>query len=176
LTQFNSVSLLLQKADGLVSFLDVRTLFDELIDEYGDDFCHYLSPESRIVHTSAFEVAVVKYLQGETLLAADEAALAPFEASTVQEIPFDADLVAAPADYAANAIRRLREQQQEQRKYIDIAKIPVTSNVVERFFSQVKLNMTYTRNCLHPKTLEIIMFLKLNASYKTKMVVQQAIG
>jgi hypothetical protein len=176
LTQFNSVSLLLQKADGIVSFLDVRTLFDELIDDYGDDFRHYLSTDSRIVHTSAFEVAVVKHLRGETLLAADEAALAPFEANTMQEVPFDANLAAVPADYAANAIRRLREQQQEQRKYIDIAKVPVTSNVVERFFSQVKLNMTYTRNCLHPKTLEIIMFLKMNASYKTKMVVQQAIG
>ena len=27
-------------------------------------------------------------------------------------------------------------------KYIDLSKIPITINVVERFFSQVKLNMT----------------------------------
>jgi len=33
--------------------------------------------------------------------------------------------------------------------------ILVTSNVVERFFSTVKSNLTPTRNRLHPATLEM---------------------
>ena len=44
-------------------------------------------------------------------------------------------------------------------------KLPLTSNIVERFFfSQVKLTLsTHLRYSMLPSTLEMIMFLKLNA-------------
>ena len=59
---------------------------------------------------------------------------------------------------------------------MDFKLIPITSNVVERFFSKVKLSMTTLQNALLPSTLENIMFLKINASLMSMMTVQKAIN
>jgi hypothetical protein len=53
--------------------------------------------------------------------------------------------------------------------------IPVTSNIVEWFFSQVKLNMMNLWNPLLPSTLEMIMFFKMNVTPMTMMTIQQAL-
>jgi hypothetical protein len=53
--------------------------------------------------------------------------------------------------------------------------LPVTNSIVEQFFSHVNLTSTYLHNCLQPSTLEIIMFLKLNAESMIKMTVQMAL-
>ena len=65
LEKFQSISLLLQKDDGLISLLDVRVMFDSLIRDYGDDFRKYLAPEAVIVNNPEFENAIVKYLKDE---------------------------------------------------------------------------------------------------------------
>ena len=61
------------------------------------------------------------------------------------------------------ALKNHRKRERENQLYYIYTKLlPVTSNVVKQFFSQVKLTYTYFQNCLQPSTLEIIMFLKLN--------------
>ena len=73
------------------------------------------------------------------------------------------------------ALTNHQKRERERHLYIDMKLLPVTSNIVERFFIQVKLILTYLRNSLQPTTLEIIMFLKMNAESMTKMTVQMAL-
>ena len=42
LKKFHSISLLLQKRDGVVNLADVQSLFDKQIADFGDDFKLYL--------------------------------------------------------------------------------------------------------------------------------------
>jgi hypothetical protein len=82
---------------------------------------------------------------------------------------------------ASYGIKALLEGHKQQRidsntTYMDLKLIPITSNVVERFFSYAKLNMTTLRNSLLPSTVGNIMFLKINASLMTMMTVQKAVN
>ena len=45
-------------------------------------------------------------------------------------------------NYGVDILNDGRKGRHMSTKYIDLSKIPITSNVVVRFFSQVKLNMT----------------------------------
>jgi hypothetical protein len=180
LNDFQSVSLELQKKDGAVTLLEVRVLFDCLIDTYGDAFMHYLSPTASIVNNPAFETAIVKLLRNEAPLNdSDKAQLSRFEVQNgnnehntatdgmEEEEELEVGVLAA--------LKNHRKRQRENQLYIDMKLLPVTSNIVERFFSQVKLTLTYLRNSLLPSTLEIVMFLKLNAEFMTKMTVHMAL-
>ena len=59
---------------------------------------------------------------------------------------------------------------------MDFKLIPIPSNVVERFFRNVKLNMTTLQNALLPSKLDNIMFLKINASLMSMMTVEKVIN
>ena len=78
-------------------------------------------------------------------------------------------------NYGVEILNDGRKRRCMSTKYIDLSKIPITSNVVERFFSQVKLNMTNMQNYLLPSTMETIMFLKLNKPMVSPMTVQSAL-
>jgi hypothetical protein len=191
MSDFQSVSLELQKNDGAVDLLDVRVLFDCLIANYGEAFLHYLAPNASIVNNPKFEAAIVKNLRKEAPLdLGDKALLSRLELTTnlqeeqQAEAEDEEGLSAAVVNIAAqqtegrgaiDALKNHRKRQLESQFYVDMKKIPVTSNIVERFFSQVKLTLTYLRNSMLPSTLQIIMFLKLNASSMTKMTVQVAL-
>ena len=79
-------------------------------------------------------------------------------------------------NYRVEVLAESRKHKQLSIQYIDFKTIPVTSNIVEQFFSHVRLNMTLLRNSLLPSTLEAIMFLKMNASLMTVTMVQKAIN
>ena len=79
-------------------------------------------------------------------------------------------------DYALNLLSSSRKKRRITKKYIDVSLLPVSSNVVERFFSQVKLNLTNLRNNLLPSTLEILMFLKMNRHLWGPLQVQKAMN
>ena len=134
---FHSVSLLLQKKEGHISHLDVRVLFDKLIDDYGDDFEYYLASNANIVNNTKFESSIVQYLHDDTLLTQDERKeLEPFEFSLSIDGSDDNDSDAenlSDGDYGVDILRRHHKRQRVEKKYIDIAEIPVTSNIVERF-------------------------------------------
>jgi hypothetical protein len=179
LIKFNSVSLVLQKKDGCVSMLDVRVLFDRLIVDFGDDFKEYLAADANIVNDKHFNSAVVKSLSGKELTEFDITQLKPFELD-----PNVVNVASAAAnddnvdddDYGVSILSEGRKRQRISVMYLDLKKIPITSNVVERFFSLVKLNLTYLRNSMLPRTLENIMFLKLNAPLVMKMTVQKGMN
>jgi hypothetical protein len=183
LTAFDSVSQMLQKRDGEVSLAGVRAMFTKLAETYFDAFEVYLQDDSAIVHNKDFERAIVKHLLGEDLTVADEALLRKLELPAVDVVnPLanggeESNGSNGGANFAASILRAQAREQQEMvvRKYVDFSKIPISSNVVERFFSQVKLTLTHLRNSLKPRTLETIMFLKMNATYMTKVEVHKAL-
>ena len=173
LTKFHSISLLLQKKDGTISLADVRDLFDGLIQDFGHEFRHYLAPDSEIVNNPDFENGIVKVLKGSAISTMEKIALCDLEThSTVagdDEEQNDSDM-----DYGIQLLQSSRKKRRISVGY-SVSRIPVTSNVVERFFSQVKLNVTNMRNSLLPSTLEAIMFIKMNAALITAATVQKAL-
>ena len=146
LKKFHPISLLLQKCDGVVNQVDVHSLFDKLISDFGNDFKLYISPEAEIVNNKFFESGIVKVLRDELNLSEEEN-----QALKALELPF-IDLLPEQkndegddneeGNYGLDILNDGRKRCRMSTKYIDLRKIPITSNVVERFFSQVKLNMT----------------------------------
>jgi len=176
LQDFQDVSLVLQKCDGVLSLLEVRCLFDKLISDYGIDFCKYLDKDSHVVNNKEFEQAIVQGIRDDSSLTREQRNLLQcFEIMPSNGDEAESMEEPASSNYALNILNSGQKCRQIQTTYIDLTKIPVSSNIVERFFSQVKLNLTYLRNRLLPSTLETLMFLKMNKSLFNKMTVQKAI-
>ena len=72
LKMFHSISLLLQKRDGVVNLADMHSLFDKLITDFGDDFKLYLSPDAKIVNNKFFESGIAKVLQDKLNLSEEK--------------------------------------------------------------------------------------------------------
>ena len=178
LKDFNDVSLELQKKDGSLSLLDVRHIFDELIEKYGNDFRFYLHQDADIVCNKDFEKAIVQALISEDKLSdSQKQCLECFEQHD-HDGSGGGDSDQGEGKESENfAQRSLKRKRAAAKKvmYLDLAQLPVTSNIVERFFSEVKINLTYLRNRLLPSTLETIMFLKMNSPFWNKMTVHKAI-
>ena len=129
-----------------MNLADMHSLFDKLITDFGDDFKLYLSPDAEIVKNKFFESGIVKVLWDELNLSEEEN-----QTLKALELPF-IDLLAEQkndegddneeGNYGVDILNDRRKGRHMSTKYIDLSKIPITSNVVERFFSQVKLNMT----------------------------------
>ena len=173
LKDFQDVSLSLQKDDGNLTFLNVRHLFDNLIADYGNDFKLYLSPDSDIIHSPFLESAIVQALNNEDMLNSKQReVLRPFELVQEQQ---NLEL-SEVNNYAKKILQsvKCKRQRLSQSTYVDLSLIPTTTNIVERFFSHVKLNLTTLRNSLLPRTLEAIMFLKMNKLSFNSFIVQEA--
>lgn len=84
------------------SLADVRVLFDAVISKYPVTR-EYLLADARIVHSPAFESAIVKVLREQRLSTADEEVLLPFKMDTVPSAP-----VNAKEDFAAVALRQAK--------------------------------------------------------------------
>ena len=56
----------------MVNQVDVHSLFDKLISDFGNDFKLYISPEAEIVNNKFFESGIVKVLQDELSLSENE--------------------------------------------------------------------------------------------------------
>ena len=79
----------------------------------------------------------------------------------------DNDAAADEADvgYAEKLMQSARQQKRrrvENSKYKSTAHVVSTSNIVERLFSHAKLILSSLRRSMHPKTLNMLLFLKAN--------------
>ncbi|GMF10700.1 unnamed protein product [Phytophthora lilii] len=158
-----SVSKMLQ-SDGL-TLLDARDLFDGLL-EVRPSMGKYLAPDADIIHAQAFEAAVVKVLAGKTdeLTAREIAVLEPFR----QPEAAATSASAAPPPDANGFARRIlkhRNLSAEPVRYKLLSAIPPTSNVVERLFSVARAVLRLERHRMSPLTLEMILFLRINANF-----------
>ncbi|KAG3013494.1 hypothetical protein PC121_g9457 [Phytophthora cactorum] len=158
-----SISKKLQ-SDGL-TLLDARYLFDGLL-EQRPSFSNYLSLYADIVHSPTFEAAVVKVPAGDSaLLTAEEAEeLEPFKVAAESSISTETVSSTAKEGFADRILKR-RKVAAEPSTYKLLSAIPPTSNVVERLFSVARGVLRHERRRISPMTLEMILFLKVNASY-----------
>jgi len=170
LKRFNSVSLALQKDE--TNLATVRILFDALIDKQ-PSLSKYLSSESSIVCSPAFESGVCKFVAGKfNACASDEekAALSIFsrQASNSSRHAVSSD------DFATSVIKyqKLNETESD----IDLPFIPPTSNMCERLFSMVGHVFSDSRSSLQPTMLESLVFLKLNKSLWDAGTVQKIVN
>ena len=182
LHKFQSVSLKLQKADGLINLFDVRVLFDRCIEDFGKHFEVHLSMDSDIISNPHFENAIVKAIElgYPSLTSSEKLSLIKLEKDNEDnEVLSNEDKDEEnynPLAYGSIALQAGRKRIRTSITLIDLKKIPITSNIVERFFSQVKLNMTVLRNSMLPSTLETLMFLKINSNLLSKFTVQKALS
>jgi len=155
LTKLESITKTLQQAS--ISMADVRTLFDDLIEEY-PIMRHHLAPDAAIVLSASFEAAVVKAQNGMILSTEEAAELRAFEVKNTQAQTSDA------ADYATRVLKKARHDRAGL--YMEVVRhMPPTSNLVERFFSQAKLVLNPLRQKMLPANFEAVLYLKLNPAY-----------
>ncbi|ETI39564.1 hypothetical protein F443_14852 [Phytophthora nicotianae P1569] len=156
LEALDSVCVRLQSEEG--NLADVRLLFDAVIAKFPAT-AHHLSPSTQIVHSPAFESAVVKLLSDRSLISDEEEAVAQFAGPTdsAQETP-------KKVDFATETLRHAkRPRLATVTKYIDLLRmIPPTSNKCERLFSQCKLVFNPLRSSMLPANFEMLVFLRAN--------------
>ncbi|RLN87599.1 hypothetical protein BBJ28_00027238 [Nothophytophthora sp. Chile5] len=168
LKDFESTSLKLQSADG-VSLLDVRDLFDALIEQY-PTLSDYLAADAAIVHDEEFESACVSVLLGESdrLSARQRVLLRPFETRTASS---QETATVTKIGFAEKALKKRKEERQGRVEYPLLPYIPPTSNCVERFFSQAKHLLSHHRTRMLPIHLDMLLFLKANRRFWTAKTV-----
>ncbi|ETL91121.1 hypothetical protein L917_10286 [Phytophthora nicotianae] len=121
---------------------------------------HHLSASARIVHSPAFENAIVNLLSDRSLSSDEEEAVARFAG------PADLE-PAAPKKKTDFATETLRQAKKPRRaavtKYIDVLQMILpTSNRCERLYSRCKLVVNPLRSSLLPANFEMLVFLRAN--------------
>jgi hypothetical protein len=131
-----------------------------------------------IVHSVAFEQAVVKVLAGDAsqLSAEERSVLEPFKhrpgtVATAEDQPDATDTTEGFAD----RILKRRRVQVAPVSYALLEAIPPTSNMVERLFSVARAVLRHERHRLSPMMLEMILFLKVNETFWNVATVEQCL-
>ncbi|RLN26561.1 hypothetical protein BBJ28_00020421 [Nothophytophthora sp. Chile5] len=156
LEDLDSVRVKLQAEDR--SLTDARLLFDAVMARYPMTVEH-LKPSAKIVHSPAFESAVVKLLPDQPLARAEEEAVTRFVISATIK-----NKGPERVDFATATLRQAkRPRHASSTKYMDLLRmIPPTTNRCERLFSQCRLILTPLRSSLLPANFEKIVFLHAN--------------
>lgn len=173
--------------EKFMTFCDVRTVFDDVIDRHGDKFpClnEALKADASIVANKHFESGVNKLqLNLEILLTSDEkeaikcflipppAVVVIDEELPTEEAPMATTTTTVPVrteSFHTRMNKKLKTSHEEAdarlntSKYRSTAHVKPTSNKCERLFSQAKLIKGDRRRSMLPCNLEICLFLKEN--------------
>jgi hypothetical protein len=159
LKKLNSVSKRLQRED--IDMAKVQVLFDSVKADF-PVMSDYLNTGAKIVHSPAFEAAVVKTIAGQALTTAEKQALKPFQVTETAQ----PKRKSRENDYAAELLRANPKKPRNGHTPDTYSKlvplIPPTSNAVERLFSQCQLILTPQRSCMMPANFEMLTFLRVN--------------
>ncbi|GMF17457.1 unnamed protein product [Phytophthora fragariaefolia] len=139
-----------------VSMSDVRVLFDQVADD-NRDMASHLRPCAKIVHCPVFTVVLLKIENNFKLTAT--------EARSVQRFVVDPPASSgkgkerSSSDNANEILgggKQVRASGAASATYNDLAKVlPLTSNTVERLFSQCKFILTLQRSCMLSANFEM---------------------
>ncbi|KAG3156279.1 hypothetical protein PC128_g21905 [Phytophthora cactorum] len=151
-----SVSKRIQSSD--VAIWEVRALFDALLQQFRV-FAKYLDSSATIVEDPYFESAVVKFQRGRPLGCQEKVAL------SVLKVASGGPSADNPDDSFAECVLKRARVSEQTDKYILVAAIPPTSNIVERLFSMARAMIGLKRHSLQPTMVEVMLFLKVNISY-----------
>ena len=155
LEQVNLMCLALQEDNPPISLAAVRRGFDYLIYFLEkDDLARYLKKNADIVHSPDFENALVAIQENS------DASLSPAELESIYL--FKKPVLQSVATHDLHAA--LRTRQNEGASYSPTSWIPATSNLCERFFSMVKNTFVDSRASSYPRSIEEVMFARVNQS------------
>ena len=170
LTDFQSVSLQIQKAD--VTFSTVRLLFNCLLQKHADyteqGILDHLKPDHRLIRFSSFEDAICKVQNGREsdLTQSERIAIRCFTHDPTLDLTGDAQLSEISAFDFAQACIRQREQEislmSAKSAYIKLSWLVCHTNNNERSFSITRFIQGLNRCSLDPQTVEYILYLRLN--------------
>lgn len=139
---------------------EVRALFDACCEKY-PVMAEHLKASAKIVHSPAFENAMVKLTTGGPLTEAELEAVAPFNRAGD-----GGKQVNEPADFATEVLRCAKKPRRADPALSDYVAIlatpPPTSNRCERLFSECKYVLSSHRSSMKPAVFEQLMFLKAN--------------
>ena len=170
LYECEKTSLWLQTHDArAVSLRSVRAAFDHLVGVI-DELETKLSPDADVVHSPAFENALVKLQRNLPLTKADKALLVAFKKG-----------IATPEEPKENEthsemLERLdREAARDQDGFKSTFHVSPTSNIAERLFSRAGIIMRPSRRGMDPSTLEMLLMLRFNKDMWSEESVQNII-
>ncbi|ETM98376.1 hypothetical protein PPTG_19597 [Phytophthora nicotianae INRA-310] len=179
----------LQEAD--LTLVTVRDIFDEVAVEF-PELEGRLKMDTQIVESCDFEAGVVKIMKGQ------EHSLTSREKKSVSRLlcpPLESEADECPGRHITSETnseprpKRRRTTQEFQNavtgravareksrsKYMDLSWIPATSVEVERLFSKMKCMLGYLRKSMSKKTLEVILFLRMNWDLVTNEITTKAV-
>ncbi|KAG2771864.1 hypothetical protein Pcac1_g17290 [Phytophthora cactorum] len=119
----------------------------------------FLDSSATIVEDPYFESAVVKFQRGRPLGCQEKVAL------SVLKVASGGPSADNPDDSFAECVLKRARVSEQTDKYILVAAIPLTSNIVERLFSMARAMIGLKRHSLQPTMVEVMLFLKVNISY-----------
>ena len=132
LTDFKSVTESLQREDATIG--ESQILFTSLIDTYAHfDFNSYISTEASIVHSRAFEDAIIRIQSGSEheMLSSEEVAVRCLRIPKTNSRDEDDD---SNLSFAERTLKRQRIQQSNKSAYIDTRFLLPTSNHANESF------------------------------------------
>ncbi|KAL3660543.1 hypothetical protein V7S43_019084 [Phytophthora oleae] len=142
---------------------DVRALFDQVADDY-PVMASRLRPTAKIVHAPVFEAALVKICNNTKLTASESRALQRFVVDPAAVS--DKRKERSTSDYASTILqggKQMRAAGAAAVSFHGLAEVvQLTSNTVERLFSQCKFVLTPQRSCMLPANFEMLAFLRTN--------------
>ena len=160
MAKFNGVQKALQRDD--VTMAEVRAVFDSVIEQY-PDMSGYIAADAKIVHSSAFERAVVKIQDKEfSNLTIEERTVS---SNLLLQTPTDAPLESDKEDFAMDIIKKRRLGSTKKEEFMNTNFLLPTSNIIERFFSSATFAFDDHRQRLLPIHLEEQLFLKINNKF-----------
>ena len=161
LKEFQSVTKHLQKSH--IPLNEAHALFDDLHALYPET--NHLSPAHAIVPNKQFESAILKIIGGgDRDLSAVEARL--MERFKTDSEESDEGEPEERHDYAESVLdrerKRRRNTEAQRSEHIPLNWIPSTNNENERVFSKNKHVFSEFRRGMQTRTLEALMYLKIN--------------
>jgi len=166
--------------DQTINLLDVRILFDRLIESF-PSMSYYLAPNSNIVHSAVFESGVVKLLKKNTPLTDTEShELRSLQIETVAAVVLTDDLTIPKTkelSFAENALASYKSAKRTDslEQYRDPSFIPPGSVMVESLFSILAYVFDDRRLATETLKIEEQMFLKANRLYWDLQLVSEVV-
>lgn len=156
-----------------VNLLSVRIALDKLIDDI-PSLAGKIGPDADIIHSPAFEKAIVKLQKGEQLSAALKTHVAVFKDPVT--LPGEAKENLTLEEEIALAVEASkREALRTGSGYRSTLHVSPTSNIVERLFSRASIIMRPHRRCMDPSTCEMLIMLRCNKDIWNQKTLQDII-
>ncbi|KAL0246744.1 hypothetical protein GEMRC1_007951 [Eukaryota sp. GEM-RC1] len=156
-------TLLRQFSERCEKFLSVYLLLTHYNRKY-PEMGKFIKPQSNIVHSPTFELAVVKILRGEEFQLSDferVVTLKLLKNTALEEVSQDIEA----SESVAQEYSRMKEQRKLEASvshFNNLQYIPPTLNAVERLFSRARQLMGLLRCALTNANLEIQLFLMIH--------------